>query len=282
MPTATERKPLAATKRILNDLAKCLSRGEIVFPTFVDATCKIRSALDDPNMNTERLARVISTEPLLAAKLVHFANSVALNPSGHEISDVTTAVSRIGFKAVRVVATAIAMRQMCGANSMRPYRDRAEAAWRHSVQVAAMAFVIAQKLTRHNPDEALFTGLVHDIGYFYILSIIGRYPELSGDAQAIESILREQHPSVGKAVLKSLKLSDSTLLAVGEHENGPFSTPPRTIVDIVICANMMAIASNPIYRDEVTPPERPDAGEIGQVLAEAAGELTSLVAALRA
>src|SRR2546430_2720437 len=59
--------------RIVQDLAAELSTGKISFPTFIDATLKIRRALNDPNADADRIARTISAEPLLAAKLVQVA-----------------------------------------------------------------------------------------------------------------------------------------------------------------------------------------------------------------
>src|SRR4051812_49266744 len=47
-------------------LAEDLSKGQITFPTFVDATMKIRTALNDPEINAGKLSRLVSSEPLLS------------------------------------------------------------------------------------------------------------------------------------------------------------------------------------------------------------------------
>src|SRR5437588_8804763 len=100
------------TFRFLQDIAKDLAKGDVNFPTFSAATVEVRATLDDPNVNAERLARVISREPLLSAKLVRLANSTALNPSGRPIADVRTAVIRVGHSNVRSVAVAVAYDQL--------------------------------------------------------------------------------------------------------------------------------------------------------------------------
>ena len=56
--------------RILQDIAKDLAKGDISFPTFSAATVEVRKALEDPNVNADKLARVVSREPLLSAKLI--------------------------------------------------------------------------------------------------------------------------------------------------------------------------------------------------------------------
>lgn len=281
MTAETIIQPNHCSVRFLSDIARDLSKGEIEFPTFINATFKIRSALDDPNMDTERLARVISTEPLLAAKLVHLANSAALNPSGRPIADVATAVARIGLQSVRAIATAVAMNQMRAAAALRTYRDRTEAIWKHSVQVAAMSFMLARKFTRYRPDEALFVGLVHDIGHFYLLSIIDRYPELRADSVAFDACLRDWHAPIGQAVLQSFKLSDSALEAIADHEVPLHGKIPKTMLDIISTANLMSAQTNPIYRNVSVLPEISTDPKVVEAMRESEEELVSLASALQ-
>jgi HD-like signal output (HDOD) protein len=276
------RQDQRAAFRILKDIAADLSKGEATFPTFADATLKIRTAIDDPMTDAERLGRVIASEPLLSAKLVHMANSVALNPGGKPVSDVKTAVTRVGFETVRTVATAVAMTQLRTAVDLRKHARRAEAAWQHSVDVAALSFIIARRTTRLDPDEALFAGLIHDIGYFYLLSKTGGYPELEADPSALEEVLRDWHAPIGQSVLHAFGLSEATLAAVVGHEDGNYHWPPRTIGDVVTLANLVAAQTNPIFvTTGATPPPNPDEPELFTVLADASAELRSLVAALR-
>jgi HD-like signal output (HDOD) protein len=277
----TQNQTQAAAFRILKDIAADLSHGDVTFPTFANATVKVRNALADPDMDAERLARVLSSEPLLAAKLVHIANSAALNPGGIPVRDVKTAVTRVGFETVRAVAAGIAMTQLMAADDLRKHAQRAAAAWRHSVDVAVISYIIAKKMTRQQPEEALFAGIVHDIGYFYLLSKSGNYPELEAVPAALDDVLRDWHAPIGQAVLHAYKLSDAALAAVAEHEDGHYHSPPRTIGDIVGLANIVTAHTNPIYlHPGATPPEKPDEANLFKILGESDAEIRSLVAAL--
>ncbi len=268
--------------RFLQDIASDLSKRDVTFPTFANATIKIRRALQDPAINADRVARVVASEPLLAAKLVQIANSAAVNPGGRPVGDVRTAITRVGFETVRSVAVAVAMDQLRVADEMRKYAQRAEIAWSHSLQVAALSFVIAQKKTRINPDEAMFAGLVHDIGYFYLLARATRYPELDADPAALDDTLADWHAPIGQTVLHSFGLSDATLTAVAEHENGRYQMPARTMADIVTLANLVAAQTNPIHlRPGAAPPDKLNEPELFNTLADAAAEIRSLVTALR-
>lgn len=269
------------TFRFLQDIAADLSRRKLVFPTFSQATIKVRSALEEADIDADRLAKVVSTEPLLAARLVQMANSAALNPGGKPVADVRSAILRVGLSSVRSLAVAVALEQLRdGAQSpaMRPF---AEAAWRHSVQVAAISYVLAKRLSRINPDEALFAGLVHDIGHFYLLSQTTRYPELEAHPEEFTQILETWHSSIGQAVLHDFHVSDALLEAVGDHENGRYNVPLRTLVDVVTLANVAASKTNPVVTLRVDPAKVITQPDIVDTLNDARAEIIALATALR-
>jgi putative nucleotidyltransferase with HDIG domain len=179
------------------------------------------------------------------------------------------------------VATAVALEQLRdGAQSpaMRPF---AEAAWRHSLQVAAIAYVLAKRLSRINPDEALFAGLVHDIGHFYLLSRASAYPEMEQNPEELSEILGQWHASIGQAVLHDLHVSDALIEAVGEHENRHYRSPPRSLSDIVSLANVAASKTNPVPSLRVDPVSVIKEPDNVDALNDARGEIVALANALR-
>jgi hypothetical protein len=123
---------------------------------------------------------------------------------------------------------------------------------------------------------------VHDIGYFYLLSQASKYPELDGNPAMLDDVLAEWHAAIGQTVLHAFSVSDSTLAAVADHENGQYQKPPRTLSDVVTIANLVSAQTNPIHlRAGATPPGRLNEPEIFKALADASGEIRSLVTALR-
>ena len=266
--------------RFLQDIARDLAAGDASFPTFAAATMQVRAALDEPNVDADRLARVIAREPLVAARVVRLANSAAINTSGKAIADVRSAVIRVGHSAVRTIAVTVAYDQLRADRGLTQYRPKMETAWRHSVQVAALSYVIATRLTRIPADEALFAGIVHDIGYFYLLSRAPQYPEIGSESDALDGILREWHASIGQAVLHSYGLPEAVMDAVGEHEAATPRMPPRNIGDVVRLANLVAEDTNPVRAPGAAPvPLDP---HLVDVLAQSREQVGSLVSALRA
>ena len=90
--------------RILQDIARDLSGDVVSFPTFLDITFQVRTALKNPNLTIEQLGRLVSAEPLMSSKIIRLANSVAMNSSGRTIVDVSSAIARVGMDAVRTVS----------------------------------------------------------------------------------------------------------------------------------------------------------------------------------
>jgi putative nucleotidyltransferase with HDIG domain len=269
--------------RFLQSLASDLSHRHITFPTFTGATIRVRTALADPDIDVDRLAHAISAEPLLPARLIQIANSAALNPGGRPVADVRSAVLRVGHDVVRSTAVAVAMDQLRAARDVQVFHEQAEWSWRHSLEVAAIAQVLARKLTRLNADEALFAGLVHDIGRFYLLARAAPHPELVDHPEDLDALVQEWHGSIGQAVLHEFALSDATLRAVSEHEHHVPAMPPRELVDVITIADRVALFTTPpAYRGCVSRdvPRIEDPGLI-QLMSDSADEIRSLLAALR-
>ena len=230
----------ALTFKILEDIAKDLSGDEITFPTFLDITFQVRTALKDPNLSVEQLAKLVGAEPLMSAKIIRMANSVALNPSGREIADVKSAIIRVGMEAVRTVSFAVAMEQLLKSKQMQPFENLSQKLWEHTSHVAALCRVLARKLARINGDEAMFAGLVHDIGVFYLMSRAANFPEIVADKVALHGLLVGWHDNIGHALLSALGQPESVLTAVQEHETDREVKEIKTLTDVLYVANKIA------------------------------------------
>lgn len=267
--------------RFMLGIADDLARGDVSFPTCLDAALKIRAALNDPALTIDTISRVVLTEPLVATKVIRLANSAALNPSGREIADVRTAAMRVGFGAIRNLAMAVAIEQLMREREMSVFRERSRLLWEHSIEVAALSCVLARQMTALNPDEALFAGLVHDIGHFYLLYQIARHPGVVRDDDELQRILSEWHVNIGHAVLVALDTPDTILLAVHLHET-PFSGDrPTSLGEILYAANCLAGNPNPFM--EVLPGHpSPCSDRMALVIDDVHEEFESIIASLRA
>ncbi len=275
------------TFKILEDIARDLSSDEVSFPTFLDITFQVRTALKNPNLNIEQLAKLVGAEPLMSAKIIRMANSVALNPSGREIADVKSGIVRVGMEAVRTVSFAVAMEQLLKSKQMQAFEGISKKLWEHTSHVAALCRVLARKIAKVNGDEAMFAGLVHDIGVFYLMSRAANFPELVNDRAELYGLLVGWHDNIGHALLSALGQPESILHAVQEHEIEREITEIATVSDVLYIANKIANRSSS-WRD----PEF-DAGvdtsvldrifeaeELAEIIEESEEEVQSLKKAL--
>lgn len=225
--------------RILEDIARDLS-GDVNFPTCLDAAMLVRNTLRDPMADLHMVVRAISAEPLISSKLLRLANSVAYNPSGSTVTDLQTAVARLGFEVVRTTSLAVAMEQMLKSRNLSAYDRISHAAWEHSIHVAAIARVLARRLGRINPDEAMLAGLVHNIGIFYLLYRAAEYPEYRDDQPAMLELLSGWHESIGESLLHILGMPEQITEAIRDHDHLRHVETPCTVRDALYFANLLA------------------------------------------
>jgi HD-like signal output (HDOD) protein len=85
-------------------LAMEVSKGTVDLPCFPDVVVRIRHALADPNTTPETTVAIVGNEPRLAARLLQIANSAAFNPSGSPLTDLRSAITRLGQQLVQSAA----------------------------------------------------------------------------------------------------------------------------------------------------------------------------------
>jgi HD-like signal output (HDOD) protein len=267
-------------------LAAEASRGELTFPTNLDATLKLQRALDDPDCDADTAARLVQAEPLLAARAVAIANSAAYNRSGNEVTNVRAAIQRVGFRTLNALVAAVIVRQLDSKITQPALRAMADQLWRHSTHVAALSQVIARRITKTDPDTALFAGIVHEVGSFYLLSRAEEYPGLlDGDP---EEWLEYGEVAIGRGVLAKLAVPASVMEAIEAMWHGMRALPPETLGDTLLLANDLAQVASPLHvRPGATSQQAASTidfvigdGSLQSILDESAEEVRSLASAL--
>lgn len=232
--------------QFVGQLGSELSDGTLTLPSFPDAVVQIRQVLNDPNATTARVARAVQGEPVFTAKLYRMANSVMLRRGNEPITDLNSVINRLGFETVRNLAVALATRQIMTSKKYSTLHEEFKSLWEHSVDTAAIAFVLAERTGWVPPEDALLAGLIHDIGVFYIYSRMSSMPSLANDPEAVRSIVDDWHTGVGQAILDDWQFPIDIVAAVDEHE-----TLDRThvghadLTDVVTVANLLARHGTP-------------------------------------
>jgi HD-like signal output (HDOD) protein len=225
----------------VQSLAGELSSGKVDLPSFPDIAMRVRNVLADDNVTPEKVVRVVSSEPALAARLMQMANSAALNFSGRAVTDLRTAVARMGFNMVRSAAIAFAMSQLKNVEALKGLEKPLEVLWRRSASVAATSHVVARRLSKVNPDTALLAGLLHGVGELYILTRAKQHPQLLTNAAAFHSIVRDWHSSIAKALLENWEIAEEVAAAVATFEDyNRDHRGPADLTDVLTVAYLLA------------------------------------------
>lgn len=229
----------AAAFAFVSELAQEVSQGKIELPSFPDVAVRVRKVLADENVATDQIARVVGSDAGLAARVFTLANSAALNRSGRSVTDVKTAVNRIGHNNVRTAAVSFAIAQLRRATELRHIAKELEELWQEATTVAALAFAAASR-TGVNADESMLAGLLHNVGKIYILARAHRHNSLFKEPAALAQVMRDWHANVGRAIVENWGFPEHIADAVGAHENIDRVTDQRDVTDVLTVAVMMA------------------------------------------
>jgi putative nucleotidyltransferase with HDIG domain len=176
------------------------------------------------------------------------------------------------------------MDQMLKSRNMGSCREIAQKAWAHSVNVAAIARVLARRLGRVNADEAMLAGLVHDIGIFYLLYRATEYTEYRDNVPAVLALLSGWHEGIGESLLHILGLPERITDAVRDHDHLQNVETPCTVRDVLYFANLLAGGDQEWHPSNLSEDEielrKADCARYADLLKEAADDIQELHAAL--
>ena len=236
---------------ILSVLAEEVEQGRLIFPTSVNGAINTKRNLEDPDCNLDTVVKIVQAEPLLSAKVVAIANSTVFNRTGRKITDVRSAVTLIGLRTVRNLATVIIVQQLAGSQTKT---DLVAQLWEHSAYVAALAQVIARRVTKQDAETAMFAGMIHEISWFYMLAREKYYPGLIDESIASswgsdEDLEDESELDceivIGTGILHALSIPSAVLESIVYLWRGYLTFPPSSLGDTLLIANQLAPVKSP-------------------------------------
>jgi HD-like signal output (HDOD) protein len=278
----------AAAFDFVRTLAAELSLGNVELPSFPEIAARVRRVVSDPKTSVEQVVRVVGSEPALAARLLRIANSASLNRSGRTVTDLRTAINRLGYNMVRSASISFSMAQIRKSNNLSGLTHHLTELWERSTVVAAFAYVLARNCTKVNPDEAMLTGMMHGIGKLYVLTRVIDHPELFASNTMLNQIIGEWHASIGKAILENWKFPESMAQAVGDQtdfsrtEEGPPDLSDVVAVAILMASHAADMPGLELALEDLGAAKRLGLGEskLHEVMLESAAEVSALSQAL--
>ena len=243
------RAPREKVFEFVRHLARDLSSGEFELPPFPDTALRVQRCVRDPNSCIQDLAAIVATEPALAARLMRMANSAMMRRGPFEVTDIDTAISRVGMSMVQSVAVSFAAREAFQLPPGSLCLDDLNQLRQQSVRAAAICYVLSHSLGSRvasikNADEAMLAGLLNAVGKFYIFTRAGDHPELFQDRDSLEGLIAEWHTGVARAIVESWEFPETVAIAVGEWEVEERDCKlPADLSDVLFVANHLTCAS---------------------------------------
>ncbi len=225
--------------KILNDHRELSSLPQVMVEVL-----KISS---DADSSASDLAAIIMKDPTLTAKMLRVVNS----PYYGRIQKITTvnqAVVTLGQRTVAAIALSTSVYN--AVNKVDSSIDR-KRFWRHSMEVAIAARMIAESIEFGPSEEAFVAGLLHEIGTLVLeASFPGDFKRVwrlieAGENQAAleERTWGTNHARVGQFLLEQWGVPKVLGDAVGNHHqiyNHGDRSPENMLAQIVNLANQIS------------------------------------------
>jgi HD-like signal output (HDOD) protein len=229
---------------LVDEIRADIDHNRIRLPTLPEVALRVRDAVASDSADANRIARIVSCDPALAARLLQVANS-PLYAGRREVDSLHEAVTRLGLRMVRSLVTSLVMKQLFQASS-QTLKQQFRKIWETSVQVAAISRLLAEFAPSLEGEEAMLGGLVHNIGALPLLTRFENCHVADGSPRLIAMMIDALAPELGTQILKSWRFVDSLAIIPGAVVDPQFdSGPTATYADIVLVARLQHLALQP-------------------------------------
>lgn len=226
------------SQELFNEFKAALIRNQLLIPSLPEVALKTRKLMEDREVSVEKIARIVNADPAIAAKLIRAANS-PLYQGASKCDTIQNAIVRLGLNITQQLVISFAMRDLFHSKS-KVVKKQMQAAWKHSVEVAAISFVITRMLTNseYSAEEVMLAGLLHDIGVVAILSFIAANPAIA-EGHDENWVIERCRAEAGKEVLTHWCFSDDIIMvAQSAYDWQRTHAYPADMCDIVQVAKL--------------------------------------------
>ena len=211
-------------------------------PTLPSVIHKLISLSDNDKSSVQELAKIVSSDQVVSARILRLANSPAYG--FYRVSTISNAMILLGVNVVKSLALSSSIFALMEKSSVD--------LWEHSLGVGAASNLIARKLSLPESEEIATAGLLHDIGKVIIstkCSEAGKsIAKLVNERhiytiEAERDILDTDHAEVGGWLSKSWFLPDKLSDPIAFHHDVTKSENHRIKTAVVHIADVLIKAS---------------------------------------
>lgn len=201
-----------------------MSAGDL--PTIPVVALKVMQLLESENATAEELAKIVASDPAVAARVLKISNS-SFYGCQRQIQSLSMAIVILGFSTLKSLVVAASVKQV-----YKPFGLTEQMLWEHSFGAGLAARIIASKTRLANEEEAFLAGLFHDIGKT-IMNSLDRdkfqnvmqksYNEGIPFEEAEKSVYPFSHDEVGAYVIKKWNFPEALFTTIMQHHHLEFA-----------------------------------------------------------
>jgi putative nucleotidyltransferase with HDIG domain len=225
-------------------------------PLIPQVVIEIQNEISQPNANTQRVSRMIETDPGIASKVLRIANSAYYGASG-KTSTVLQACALLGLRGLaEVVVLAGSEKVLSG--KLPGYGYDAGELWRHSLAVAYGSKILANMRDPGISSAAHTAGLIHDIGRIildpYVAELKNQISDFMENNQKtfLDAEIEHfglSHAEVAAEACRVWKFPEFMLKAINWHHN-PAASNGDLLSYILHLADHLALMSGAGYDED--------------------------------
>jgi len=242
---------------LLYEFKQELNSGRFVLPSLPEVALRIRKLIEQPDFHMADLAKLVNSDPSIAAKLIKSANS-AMYRGVNQCDSTLSAIARLGLITTKQMVTSFAVLALFKTKS-NVFQQRMQKSWRRSMMASAYCYILAQQLPGFNEEEALLAGLIHNIGEVVLLAYAERFSDLSSNEEQLDQLLVSLSGELGEMVLTEWGFSQELIIAAKESGNwqrglgksGQQDSPVFDYCDLVQVSLLFAANNEPDFSIEV-------------------------------
>ncbi len=229
---------MTTENQFIDTILEDIAHNRLEFPVLPEVALRVRKLVHDPSATLPQVAKALGTDAALSSRIIQIANS-AMFTGLKTVDNVKAAVNRLGLEMVRNVVTCVVMKTIYQPKIAPAIRTRMQDLWRHSTKVAAFSHALSKPFPNIKADEAMLSGLIHDIGCLPILIRAAKFPDIANDADQLQYVIDQLHTNVGKLILEAWHFPEEIITVAAEHEDLHRLTQGAVeYVDVVLVANL--------------------------------------------
>ncbi len=229
----------------MNDSLRLHIQRITKLPTLPAIAQEILYIANDESSSISELESIINKDPSITAKVLSISNS-AFYRSLSQITDIRTAIVRIGFDIVKNIALGISlMTLLC--DKKGPQVMDYKRTFTHSLAVGMISTLFSNRLDRSISGEVFTSGLLHDIGFlvlnkFFSDIYIRVIDELQKDIpllHAEKNVLKFTHADIGAWLAEKWVLPDTITDVILYHHTPALAKRHIKNISIVHLADIV-------------------------------------------